>query len=204
MSYLRNQPQATNDLSVSAPILQTNTNAADDSFGIDHYAFSDLTANNGKHNQVTTPIYVANPPTGLPPVTIADEPKIYAFKDSTNLGALNYSRGPSNAVPTPLTHLQSPSVPIVLASNATTQVLDFTGITRAICQIFMANLAASPGNFYNSAGVIWDGTNLSVFNAVTSGTLQAQISGTILQVKNPIPLSTLSNVYWTLQLLRLE
>lgn len=54
-SYIRNQPVATDDLSVSAPILAGNTNKADDSFGIDHFQFSDLTVNNGFHKKVTLP-----------------------------------------------------------------------------------------------------------------------------------------------------
>lgn len=61
MTYIRNQPVATDDLSVSAPILSANTNKADDSFGIDHYQFSDLTANNGFHKRVTLPGNAAVP-----------------------------------------------------------------------------------------------------------------------------------------------
>lgn len=40
---------------MSAPILSANTNKADDSFGIDHFQFSDLTVNNGFHKKVTLP-----------------------------------------------------------------------------------------------------------------------------------------------------
>jgi|GEM_PF-5524280 len=60
-SYIRNQPVATDDLSVSAPILSGNTNKADDSFGIDHFQFSDLTTNNGFHKKVTLPGSLAAP-----------------------------------------------------------------------------------------------------------------------------------------------
>lgn len=55
MVYLLNQPVATDDLSVSQPILAANTNSADASFGIDHFAFSNLTVNNGFHQKVTLP-----------------------------------------------------------------------------------------------------------------------------------------------------
>lgn len=61
MPYLRNQPIATDDLSVSQPILAANTNASDDSFGIDHFKFSDLTTSNGFHRKVTIPGNVAVP-----------------------------------------------------------------------------------------------------------------------------------------------
>jgi len=60
-SYIRNQPVATDDLSVSAPILANNTNKADDSFGVDHFQFSDQTANNGFHKKVTLPGNIAAP-----------------------------------------------------------------------------------------------------------------------------------------------
>lgn len=199
MSYLRNQPVAGDDLGVSAPILQNNTNKADDSFGIDHYAFSNQTVNNGKHNQITTPAFIANPPTALPPVTIASEPKMYAFQDSANLGVINYSRGPLDAVPTPLTHLQSPATPLVLTAGATTPVLDFTGLTRAIGVLYMANLEVSPRDTVNSANVAWDGTNLIV--DIQSSSLEPSVAGKILQVKNATGL-VFSQVFWTLDLVR--
>lgn len=52
MAYTRNRPLATDFLSSSQPILLNNTNASDDSFGVDHYAFSDTTANKGRHKIV--------------------------------------------------------------------------------------------------------------------------------------------------------
>ena len=61
MVYTRNQPIASDDLSVSQPFLAANTNQADDSFGIDHYQFSNLTVNNGFHKQVTLPGNVSAP-----------------------------------------------------------------------------------------------------------------------------------------------
>lgn len=61
MVYTRNQPVATDDLSVSQPIVAVNTNAADDSFGVDHFPFSNLTSSNGFHQKVTIPGNVAIP-----------------------------------------------------------------------------------------------------------------------------------------------
>lgn len=61
MVYTRNQPVAGDDLSVSQPILAANTNAADDSFGVDHFPFSNLTSSNGFHQKVTIPGNVAIP-----------------------------------------------------------------------------------------------------------------------------------------------
>lgn len=157
---------------------------------------SPYSAGQGKHNQVTTPVYVANPVTGLPPTTVANEPKFYAFQDSTALGVIQYSRGPSNAIPTPITNIQStsPVTPAVTAGS-TTNVLDFTGLSVAIFNIYAFDsvLAAKP---VNSITGYWTG---SAF--INLGSLTASIafiaSGNVLQIKNNTA-STMSNLYWSL------
>ena len=203
--YIPTIPQAGDDLSDSQPQILGNFSKADTSFGIDHYKFSNATVNNGKHNKVTTPAFVDNPPTGLPPVTIANEPAMYAFQDSANVGVIDYSRGPSNAIPSPITNLQSTSAAIVLAPSATTNVLDFTGLARAMCTVYAFN-ALNPGfasTYCGSADVFWNGTALALINNV--GTLiNIQTTGAILQVKNPSGTTALNNVYWTLKMHRLS
>lgn len=201
MPYLRNQPVATDDVSVSQPILAANTNQADDSFGIDHYKFSDLTVNNGKHNQVTTPAFVANPPTGLPPTTLAAEPKFYAFQDSANLGVIQYSRGPLNAVPTPLTHLHSTAAALVVAPGGTTNVFDFTGLAFALCMLYTSDIAVTGTN--KVAYVVFTGSSLSISTLNPSAALTIQATGNILQIKNTTaPPVAYNNLYWTLDILR--
>ena len=74
MVYLRNQPVGTDDLSVSQPILLANTNQADDTMAIDHFQFSDTTANNGKHLQSH---YVERLGPTIP-TTVADEGALYS------------------------------------------------------------------------------------------------------------------------------
>lgn len=49
MTYNPNIPQPGDLLSVSQNDIKTNFLSADNSFGTNHYKFSDLTANNGKH-----------------------------------------------------------------------------------------------------------------------------------------------------------
>lgn len=49
MAFTRNRPTATEFLSVSQPVLYNNFNSSDDTMGIDHYPFSDTTAQNGQH-----------------------------------------------------------------------------------------------------------------------------------------------------------
>lgn len=52
MSFTRNRPTASEFLATSQPIIRDNFNSSDDSFGVDHYQFSDSTNNNGTHKQV--------------------------------------------------------------------------------------------------------------------------------------------------------
>lgn len=197
MVYLLNQPVATDDLSISQPILAANTNSADASFGIDHYAFSNLTVNNGFHNTVTTPLIVG----AAHPTTIAAVPKMYGMQDSVNLGVIQYSRGPSNAVPSPLTHLHSTAAPIVLASGATTNVFDFTGLALAICMLYTTSYDVTATN--KVSYIVWTGSALSISDLNVPANLTVQASGNILQIKNTsAPPVTFNKLFWTLDILR--
>jgi hypothetical protein len=200
MVYTRNQPVAGDDLDVSQPFLVNNTNSSDDSFNVNHYGFSNLTANNGKHDNIQTPLIRGS----IHPTTPAGECAFYAMQDTNNLGLIQYSKGPSNAVATPVTFLQSPSTPISLASGgSTTNVLDFTGISVALAVIYatdsvnqLADLeyyVAWGNNSFNLRQIFVPG--LQGFGAVTNGN--------ILQIRNNSSTS-LNNVYWTLQLLRIQ
>lgn len=48
-------PLAAEKLSVSQPLIRGNFSSADTTMGIDHYPFTNLTTNNGKHKQITLP-----------------------------------------------------------------------------------------------------------------------------------------------------
>ena len=187
---------ATNQKQIIVRDILNNFSSANTSFGIEHYPFDNGTANNGFHNKVTTPIYVANPATGLPPVTTT-EPIAYGFQDSANVGVIQYSRGPNNAVPSPLTKLQSTSAAIVLAPAGTTNVLDCTGLSRMIAHLYafdstvISNVAAPT--------IFWNGTSFQI--GLTSG-LVVQASGNIIQLKNNT--ASPMNVYWTLVMHRLS
>jgi hypothetical protein len=58
-------PQAGNRLASSQQDLLNNFQQLDTTFGVDHYDFSDGTANNGKHNQVTMPGQSSPPPASV-------------------------------------------------------------------------------------------------------------------------------------------
>ena len=198
-------PQPTDFLSVSQQDILNNFSQADISFGIDHYTFSDGTANNGKHNQVTTPIITG----AAHPSTAADEPKFYAMKDSTNLGTLQYSRGPSDAVTTPITKLQSTAAAITLAPTASTNILDFTGLPNSILRtVFFAirtTGANAPENEFYDYLVRWNPAAPSFFiqEIFAGGSLILEASGNILRIRNTSAANTRGSLFWTVEFHRI-
>lgn len=99
MAYLRNEPIATDDLDVSQPKLRDNTNTADNLYGLDHYAFSNLTANAGLHKQSTYPEQLVDP------TTLADQIAVYtkAVAGATEL----FFRREGNGVVNPLSIIRA-------------------------------------------------------------------------------------------------
>lgn len=182
--------------------LQGNFQQLNIVYGTDHYPFDNATPNQGFHNLVTTPPFVDSPPTGLPPVTTTN-PKFYAFQQFPTIGVLQYSRGPSNAVPTLLTKLYSPATAISLAPAATTNVVDFTGMAFAFC-ILTATDVVLPTTVRLFSYIIWDGTTI-IPNNLNASQLTVQQSGKILQLRNSTsPPVALNNVYWNLEIIRAQ
>jgi hypothetical protein len=197
--YTRNQPIATDDLDISQPQLFNNTNAADTIFGFEHYAFSDKTADRGLHNTVTTPSYVATPSTGLPPTTTVN-PIFYGFQQTTPLGILQFSRGPNDAVPTPLTNIQSPTGGITLLAGGSTNLLDFTGINIANFYIIAFDKINVNASMFNVS--FWNGTSFIGIISIGQG-FTINSSGNILQIKNTTAVD-FTQVYWTLNFNRIQ
>lgn len=210
MVYQPGIPTGTVTLDVDYQNLQDNFRQLDTTFGVDHYKFSDNTSNNGFHNKVTTPVYAEDPPTTAPPSTSID-PVFYGFQQYPALGVLQYSRGPNDAVPTPLTTLQSSDTPIVLVNTGRPRVnvLDFTGITYAsfnFCAINTTN--GSPYTSIRYVSILWNGAAFLGMptNIQTSEFIGITSSGNILQIYNNIipALVDLVDVYWTIQFIRVK
>lgn len=138
------------------------------------------------------------------PVTTTD-PKFYGMQDSANVGIIQYSRGPNGAVPTPVTTLQSPAAPITLGSLATTNVLDFTGLSKAYAVLYATNLDFPLGFDFCQAMARWNGTNLITTNYQIgfANRISSLASGNVLQVKN-LTNTAMTQVFWTLQLIRIQ
>lgn len=203
-----NVPQAFQLLSNSQNDLLSNMMALDTSFGIDHYKFSDATANNGFHNTVTTPLVTPNPgPTFNPPATAAGIPKFYAMQDSANLGVIQYSRGPNNAVPTPVTSIQSPAAAQSINALATIPIFDFSGLARAMCHFQIMDTATlGTGQSAAICDIYYTGGSPGTFALTTYLTglttrYQFLIAGNVFTVKNNSG-TALTNIYWSLQFLR--
>lgn len=72
MVFLPNIPQPTDDQSNSQGQLLANNQQLDTSFSVDHYAFSDLTANNGKHKAIHL-VNQSDPTTAAGEIAIYDK-----------------------------------------------------------------------------------------------------------------------------------
>jgi len=192
-------PQANDNLDFSQGQLLSNNAGLDTVFGIDHYKFSDATVNKGFHNQVTTPAHI-----GGHPITAANLPLMYAMT-AGNLGVIQFSKranlgaaDPSN----PITMLQSSSTGISLTSGGgTSNVFDFTGLPRAMCILTASNNTTTLVGLF--ANVIWTGSVVIVANIAAGNSLLGFAASPILQIKNNGGTS-LSDVYWTLQFLRVQ
>jgi len=198
MSFvIRDKPQPSDLLSDSQPILKSNNNNMDDSIGRDHYAPSNTGSNNGKHRTVTTPTLTAHPTTAL-------DCKFYAMQDAVAIGGLQYTRAPNEAVPSPLTPLQSGISGITMGAGTTTNVLDFNGIPNTIATLYYVGKKADNSAIIGGAcDVFWDGSKKALINNQTpSNTTFAIFSGSILQIDSGS--LSLINVAWTLVFHRIQ
>jgi hypothetical protein len=198
MVFDPDRPIASENLSDSQPLLLSNNRALDTSFGVDHYKFSDGTENNGFHNQVTTPAQGSIPETTSNPV-------FFGYKQTANLGVLQYSAGPSGAVITPLTKIYSPSTPISIGNSSSTPLLDFTGIVLAQALVLFTYTLVSGGTFNQLWSVRYQtgpSTTVVSYNTFTPG-LTLEFSGSVLSiVSNNVGAST--NLFWTLDFERIQ
>lgn len=206
MVFNPNRPIASENLSDSQPLLLSNNQALDNSFGVDHYKFSNATGNNGFHNQVTTPPFVDSPPTGNPPVTTAN-PILFAFQQTANLGVLQYSRGPNNAVITPLTRLYSPSTPLSIGNSSSLPVFDFTGISLAHCLLTLSYTSTIPitPNVVQEVLIRYQsGPSSSVISlGGGSGNISITFSGNVMYITTTSSGAS-TNLFWTLEFKRIQ
>jgi hypothetical protein len=191
-SFLPNIPQPTDNLDFSQGQLLTNNLALDTIFGTDHTKFSDATINVGHHTVINS-IAQAGYPAANTYV------QLFSYSPSVNVGAIDFTFQPSPAtVATPITNLQSPSTAIVLAPTATTNVLNFAGLPRAIASLYAIDTGVP---VLQSRAILWTGSTFLGLGAVSGFNFLASGSTLQIQNNNVVPYN---NVYWTLQLLRVS
>lgn len=183
-----NQPQNQTTSQIRGNFAQANT-----SFGTDHYAFDDGTANNGFHKVIRTPDQTSDPATTTNPI-------IYGKLASANVGVIQYSRGPSNAAPSPITLFQSTIAAITIGTNTNVNMLNFSGLTLAIAEAYAYDTTTGLVAQY---AVTYDGTTLRIDRINTNSNLQMVVSSTTLQVRNNSNTVAMNGVYWTIQFLRI-
>ena len=189
MGFNPDIPNANEKLSASQPVLRSNNQALDTTFGVDHYPFKDGTANNGFHTKVTTPT-IAIPAT-------ADDPKLYGHRVTTDIGTIQFSRGANNMAPTPLTSVNG-IIPN-LAPLTTVKLLDFSGVTTSVFRVTVA-VANSYAIFSGSVlGATLFGPKKTY--PTTPSFITLPISGSILNIRSQIGAT---NMYWFVEFLRLE
>lgn len=108
-TYDPNAPTGLVNLDVDYQSLQLNFQQANISFGINHYPFTDNTANNGKHKFVEMPIL-----TGIPPGLASAEFTLYSKNVSGN-SQLFSTRGVTGIE----VQLTGPGVPITTTNGST-------------------------------------------------------------------------------------
>lgn len=193
MVYITNEPIATDKLSTSQPKLRDNTNASDTSFGQDHYAFSDLTGNNGLHKKVTTIVQASVPTTTTNPI-------LYSYQQYAIVGPLQYSKGMTDAVPSPVTFLQSPATPISILSGGTSPILDFNTISFAMAYLSVYGVRTGPIYVGLYAQVIWHGS-FKLSSILGSAGLSITSSGTQLILGAS---QNITDIRWVLEFKRIE
>lgn len=198
MVFKANIPQPNDNLSDSQGDLLGNMQQLDNTYGVDHYKFSDPTANNGFHNTVTTPLIIGS----TDPTTAVGINKLYSLT-AGNIGLIQFSRGENNASPTPITNKMSSQTPTTLpATPGSILILDFTGLALAFGTLFLVNQG---GPLIMTADIAWGSTIGGVININrTPGfNVTPSFSGNSLIVTNNTG-GAFASVYWALKLYRVN
>lgn len=198
-------PTGTVQLDLDYLNIQGNFEQANIVYGTDHYPFNNATPNQGFHNVVTTPVFVDNPATGLPPVTTTN-PKFYAFQQTANLGVLQYSRGPTNAIPTPITCIHGG--PLNVPFNNPRTLFNFTGITRSFFTVYAGDSANLSDQTVIAVSGFWNVSGFSFPPQPATGVISSALfltnAGAVLQISNQNALDATISVYYTIRFNRLQ
>ena len=197
MIYKKNIPQPTDGQDVSQNDLLNNFKQLDTSFGVDHIDYSDVSGDTGKHNTVTYVVQAAIP------LTPVNEIKEFSFEVTANTKEIHFTRGPSDATPTPLTSLNSSGF-IAIAAATEVVILDCTGIARTMINCWGFDDPLS-NNVYAVYEFIWDGAFFKRISSEDNGGMKWVTSDVnkTLSLRNNNAFG-FTKTYWTVKFIRLE
>jgi hypothetical protein len=197
-AYQPNIPTGSVTLDQDWKNIQGNFQSLNITYSIDHYPYTDTSTKSGFHKKVTTPTSISDPDT-------TTNPTLYAIQQYSALGVLQYSRGPLNAAPTPITNINSPlTATIINFPNGTIDILDVTGFAFGIFNVYAVNAAPTPVNTAASATVFWNGTNFAASGLPAGSVIQIISSGSKLQLKNTSSTVPLLKVFWAIEVVRVK
>lgn len=203
MSYNPNIPQATDYIDESQPQLLANFQQLNTLYDGDHYAFNDGTGNAGLHQKVTSPDQTAHPTTTTNPV-------FYGYQPSANVGIIQWSRGPSDAVPTPLTALHGNVATLTGGSGSPATILNFSGLADCLATLTLTGVFNSV-KFLRSTSIAFDGSEIitTLGSIPWAYQLAGQSNWVIIQISGSTTLQiyssgTATDVVWSLKFDRLE
>jgi hypothetical protein len=194
-----NRPIASEFLSDSQPVLLSNNNDMDSSFGTDHVAASNTGTDNGRHAVIQSVEQASHPST-------TTQNKTYAVPALEAIPPLVYTRGINDAVPSPLTKLQSTAALISLNNGVFTTILDFANITYAYGVVYVSSL--NPSGLPRFSAYVFNfisgATGVYPFIFISSNfSLQVLFSGSELRVLNGTG-ATWTDIAWTLEFQRIQ
>ena len=198
MAYKNNIPLSTDIQSVSQLDLFNNFAQLDTSFGIDHVTFSDVTADNGKHNQVTYVVQSPDPTTAA--VEAKEFSKTFNTAASNPMDAIHFTKGPSEAIPRPLTSFQNTAA---FNLNSSSQlIVDLTGVTQFFAHGYISYDGDKAGSVYT---LRFDSPGTLTVTKINSGAAQLTFT---LDVSNNLQITRtgglLSNIYYSIEFIRIS
>jgi len=146
--YTANVPQSNQSINETQPIINDNFQVINSVYGTDHVGLTE-SSNVGMHNTVTTPDQSSAP-------TTTTEPKFFGLEVESATGVMQFSKGPSDAQPTPVNNIQ---VTLTNLSTSPQTILDLSNISQIQAYVSVAGTVSSTnaamfGGFIKQNGVI--------------------------------------------------
>ena len=130
--------------------------------------------------------------------------KTYSAEVNSTIGDIVYSLGITGKASgdghTPLTSYHSNGT-VTLGTSSSTDLIDFTGVTRSLFEITFYNVTQDVLGFYRGA---WDGVKFRAWgNNTSASAVTVSPTGNKMRISNSSAGSTI-DVFWTINFIRLD